>query len=394
MKKILLTMVFLLTALLIAGCELGQRPPAEPVGEPPVFYGIMNAEIYAGSFFDPLEGIIAIDPEDGDITTSVTMTGLEALGLDAGIVTNTGVFDITYTVEDSDGFRVSSTRTVTVIEADDMVDQWVASHLLGCGNYFHGDYVISWCDEFNSSGDNLNDNDINLDHWRFQTGTGTQYGLTAWGNNERQFYREQNVRVDNNRLIIEAILENYGGMPYTSARLWTRATFAQRYGRFEASIRLPVGTGLWPAFWMMPETNTYGGWAASGEIDIMEARGRQPDRSIGALHFGGSWPANTHTAQTYHFPSGQHIGQFNQYAVEWEEGVIRWYVNGNLFKTSTNWYTLNADFPAPFDQPFYLLLNLAVGGTFDNNLTPPDDLFDQPVLMEIAYVRVYTMMSS
>ncbi len=392
MKKILLTMVFLLTALLIAGCELSRKPTTDPIGEPPVFYGIMNAQIYAGNFFDPFEGIIAIDPEDGDITTGITVSGLEALGLDNNIATNTGVFDITYTVEDSDGFIVSSSRTITVNETDEMVEQWVAPHLLGCSNYFSGDYVISWCDDFNGSGDNLNANGVNLDYWRFQTGTGTQHGLTNWGNNERQFYREENARVSGNRLIIEAKRENYATMPYTSARLWTRPTFAQRYGRFEASIRLPVGTGLWPAFWMMPETNTYGGWAASGEIDIMEARGREPDRSIGALHFGGSWPDNTHTAQTYFFPAGQHINQFHQYAVEWEEGVIRWYVNGNLFKTSTNWYTLAADFPAPFDEPFYLLLNLAVGGTFDNNQTPPDDLFDNPVLMEIAYVRVYTLM--
>ncbi len=258
-----------------------------------------------------------------------------------------------------------------------------------CGNPVIGDYVITWCDEFTGEGDNLNDFGVDLDKWGFQIGTGAAYGLTGWGNDEAQYYREENARVEDGRLIIEARKETFGGMRYTSARLWTKPTFHQTYGRFEAKIKLPVGDGLWPAYWMMPQEDVYGGWAASGEIDIMEAKGRFPNQSTAALHFGGAWPNNTHTHQTYQFPTNLSIADFNVYAVEWEEEVIRWYVNDRLIKTSTSWYTEGHDFPAPFDQDFYLLLNLAIGGSFDGGVLPPDSLFDEPVLMEIEYVRVY-----
>ncbi len=258
-----------------------------------------------------------------------------------------------------------------------------------CGEPEIGEYTITWCDEFTGEGDNVNAQGLDLDKWGVQTGTGTEYGLEGWGNGELQYYREENARVEDGRLLIEARNNSYEGADYTSARLRTEPTFSQTYGRFEAKIKLPEGEGLWPAFWMLPQDDVYGGWAASGEIDIMEAKGRLPDQSSGAIHYGGQWPDNTYTHGEYDFPEGRDITDFNVYAIEWEEDEMRWYVNDTLFFTAKLWHTEGHDYPAPFDQDFHLLLNLAIGGHFDEYRTPPDSLFDEPVVMEVDYVRVY-----
>ena len=147
---------------------------------------------------------------------------------------------------------------------------------------------------------------------------------------------------------------------------------------------------------MMPSDSVYGGWAASGEIDIMEARGRLPGETGGTLHYGAAWPNNKYTGASYYFPEGQSISSdFHTYTVEWEPGEFRWYVDGNLFQTQNNWSTTNGEekyaFPAPFDQNYHLILNLAIGGTFDGGLTPDDSML--PAQMEVDYVKVYELTS-
>ncbi len=387
MKKILLFLVLLFTFTLVA-CEIESDSNGDEALEGVTFAGTEDITLEQGATFDPYEGVEVFDVDGSDITSTLEVLGLTQLGFEEGRVHTFGEFIILYVATDKSGEEHTASRGITVTPADEF------DPLLTCGNPVIGDYVITWCDEFTGEGDNLNAYGVDLDKWAFQTGTGTEFGLTGWGNYEAQYYREENARVENGRLIIEARRESHRGSQYTSARLWTRPTFSQTYGRFEAKISLPVGEGLWPAFWMMPQDDLYGGWAASGEIDIMEASGRFEDRSIAALHFGGSWPNNTHTHREYHFPSGMTIADFIVYAIEWEEGEIRWYVNDFLIKTSTNWHTEGGEFPAPFDQDFYLLLNLAIGGTFDGNRLPPDDLFDQPVIMQVEYVRVYQKVES
>lgn len=376
MRKYLFVLVVLFTFNLYACDVINEGVDTTKPG----IHGADDITLTAGDAFDPLEGVSARDENGNDITDTIEISGLEHLRMVDDKVYEVGEFIVVYETK-----TYSAARAVTILEGSGASD----NVLLECGNPFIGDYVITWCDEFTGEGENLNDFGVDLDKWGFQIGTGAEYGLTGWGNYEAQYYREENARVEDGRLIIETRKESFGGMDYTSARLWTKPTFHQTYGRFEAKIKLPVGDGLWPAYWMMPQDDVYGGWAASGEIDIMEAKGRYPNQSIGALHFGGSWPNNTHTHQVYHFPSGTSIADFNVYAIEWEEDVIRWYVNDVLIKTSRSWYTEGHDFPAPFDQDFYLLLNLAIGGSFDGGILPPDSLFDEPVLMEIEYVRVY-----
>lgn len=383
MKTYLFVIMIILSMSLYA-CETSS--PAD-VRDAVIFNGVGDVTLAQGQQFDPLEGVSVFDVEGRDLTEGLEVEGTEHLGLDNGRLTNVGTFILLYRVEDREATMHERGRAITVT-----LDG--ADPLAGCGQPVIGDYVITWCDEFTGIGAHLNAQGVDLDKWAFQTGTGSAFGLTGWGNNEAQYYREENARVENGRLIIEARRENHGGQAYTSARLWTKPTFYQRYGRFEARIRLPIGEGLWPAFWMMPQYDVYGTWAASGEIDIMEARGRTPNQSIAALHFGGMWPHNTHTHATYQFPSGSSIQDFNVYAIEWEEGEIRWYVNDHLIKRSTQWHTDGHAFPAPFDQEFYLLLNLAIGGTFDGGRLPPNSLFDQPVIMEIDYVRVYQIPES
>lgn len=244
--------------------------------------------------------------------------------------------------------------------------------------------VMTWHDEFAGSA-------IDRSRWTFDIGTGADRGLTGWGNNELEYYtdRAQNASVSGGMLRITTLKESYAGSAYTSARMTTRGLFSQAGGRFEIRAALPLGRGLWPAIWMLPEADAYGGWAASGEIDIMEARGQQPGRVEGTIHYGGSWPGNTRSSSIYAFPGGQSISAFNTYALEWDIAptpVMRWYVNDVIYGSQTQWWSSGGTYPAPFDQPFHLLLNLAVGG---NYVGSPDATTPFPATMQVDYVRAY-----
>ena len=137
---------------------------------------------------------------------------------------------------------------------------------------------------------------------------------------------------------------------------------------------------------MMPTDNVYGGWAASGEIDVMEYLGHEPSIVHGTLHYGGSWPNNTSKGKEYKLSNGGFNKGFHTYTLIWEEGKIQWLVDGNLYQTQTNWYTSNGSFPAPFDQKFHIILNLAVGGNWPGN---PDSNAVFPQEFVVDYVRVY-----
>lgn len=258
-------------------------------------------------------------------------------------------------------------------------------------------WTLSWSDEFNG-------NSIDPTKWTYDIGNwivdGSGNGVTSgWGNNEKEYYTDssENAYVKAGKLVIEAKKEQttdaFGTYDYTSAKLKTKGLFSQTYGRYEIRAKLPIGKGLWPAIWMLPENDVYGGWAASGEIDIMEGWGSKPDTVGGTLHYGGLWPGNKYTGKSYVFPSTTTVNVFHEYALEWEPGKIRWYVDGMLYQTQNNWYTKDSNgekfsYPAPFDQDFFMILNLAVGGNFDGDPTA-DTVF--PSKMEVDYVRVYEL---
>jgi beta-glucanase (GH16 family) len=251
--------------------------------------------------------------------------------------------------------------------------------------------TLVWSDEFN--GPNL-DPEV----WFYATGDGTEKGLPGgWGNNELQYYLPDNAMIVNGVLEITARRETAGGLGFTSARINTEDRFAFQYGRIEASIKMPSGQGLWPAFWMLSQDSDYlcDGepcvWAAIGEIDIVEAvnlDGTGGNEIFGTIHYGGEFPANQST-ETRYTPSVDVTDDFHTYALEWDETEIRWYFDGLLYAVQNSWDSSadGKDFPAPFDQPFHILLNLAVGGNFPGS---PDGTTPFPATMEVDWVRVYS----
>jgi beta-glucanase (GH16 family) len=245
-----------------------------------------------------------------------------------------------------------------------------------------GALTLVWSDEFDATR-------LDPRKWYFETGDGSQYGIPGWGNNELQWYLPDSAALSGGTLRITARRESRNGKDYTSARINTRDRFAFRYGRIEARIKLPKGQGLWPAFWLLPQDNTYGGWAASGEIDIAEARnpGATGGNSIyGVIHYGGQWPQNVSSGESYAVATDV-TADFHDYALEWDPTEIRWYVNDILFAVRNTWFSSSAPFPAPFDKRFHILLNLAVGGNFPGAPTA-STVF--PATMEVDYVRVYS----
>ena len=245
-----------------------------------------------------------------------------------------------------------------------------------------GGLNLVWSDEFDAS-------QLDPEVWFFERGDGSQYGIPGWGNNELQYYLEDSARLESGLLVITAREEDVGGKRFTSARINTRDRFAFRYGRVEARMRLPGGQGLWPAFWLLPQDDVYGGWAASGEIDIMEAvnlGGAGGNNVHGTIHFGGAWPDNQFTGSSY-LVSTDATAEFHTYALEWDPNELRWYVDDVLFAMQNAWSTTGGPYPAPFDQPFYLLLNVAVGGDFPG---APNATTEFPVTMEVDWVRVYS----
>jgi beta-glucanase (GH16 family) len=241
---------------------------------------------------------------------------------------------------------------------------------------------LVWNDEFDGV-------QLDPETWFFETGDGSQYGIPGWGNNELQWYLPDSAELANGRLIITAREESRSGKNYTSARINTRDRLAFRYGRVEARIRLPGGQGLWPAFWLLPQDHAYGAWPASGEIDVVEAVNlgvSGGNTVVGTTHYGGEWPNDVLTSNQYLVSSDATI-DFHDYALEWDETAMRWFVDGVLYAVQDSWSTTSAPFPAPFDEPFYILLNVAVGGDFPG---APDGSSVFPVTMEVEYVRIYS----
>ncbi|NNE08865.1 MAG: glycoside hydrolase family 16 protein, partial [Gemmatimonadetes bacterium] len=241
------------------------------------------------------------------------------------------------------------------------------------------DYELVWEDEFNGT-------EVDTSRWEFQTGDGCSIGLCGWGNNELQYYRSQNATVSGGLLTITAREESFGGKDYTSSRLRTKNRGDWTYGRFEMRAKLPIGQGIWPAFWMLSTNEEYGTWAATGEIDIMEYIGSEPDKVFGTLHYGAAFPGNVFSGNDFFLNSGTFNDTFHTFAIEWDPDEIRWYVDGAQYAAQNEWWSTGGPFAAPFDVDFHLLLNLAVGGNLPG---PPDGSTVFPQEFVIDYVRVY-----
>jgi beta-glucanase (GH16 family) len=263
----------------------------------------------------------------------------------------------------------------------------VASMILAatcCVSVASADVSLVWSDEFNGTS-------LDPANWTAEFGNGCP-SLCGWGNNELEFYRPQNVTVSGGNLVLTTLEQSYGGASYTSGKVHSRDKQFFLYGRFEMRAKIPTGGGMWPAFWMMPQDDVYGGWASSGEIDIMESSNGTTYVG-GALHYGGSWPDNRSTSSSYSLGGANFADDFHIYAVEWEPDEIRWYVDGVLFstRTSSQWYSDGApgNPQAPFDQDFYIILNAAIGGNYTGCIEPECITASLPQQYLIDYVRVY-----
>lgn len=224
-------------------------------------------------------------------------------------------------------------------------------------------YQLVWSDEFD--GDH-----VDTSKWRFETGGG------GWGNNEQEYYQAANAVVTNGNLVITAKKETVGNASYTSARMSTEGKFRQAFGRIEARIRLPLGQGLWPAFWMLGDNITAVSWPKCGELDIMEHINTTQE-IYGTMH----WYSGGHVSygsKAMITPDAYHV-----YAIEWSPDAIRWYVDSILYQTADIKGGINNT--GAFQLPFFILLNMAVGGNW------PGVVYDSvlPASMYVDYVRVY-----
>ncbi len=239
-------------------------------------------------------------------------------------------------------------------------------------------FEIAWQDEFDGPVGASPD----PSKWNFEIGTGEN----GWGNQELQYYtdRPENASMDGSgNLVITARAEAFNGQPFTSARITTKGLFEQAYGRFEVRAKTPFGPGMWPAIWMLGNDIDEVDWPQCGEIDIMELRGQEPSIIHGSVH-GPGYSAGDAVTKTFSLEKARFDTQFHVFAIEWGEDFIEYYVDDRLYQRITpdivpgEWV---------FDHPFYMILNIAVGGTFVGFPSPEGTRF--PQTMVIDYVRIY-----
>ena len=389
MNKKIIPLV-LLSSFLLTGCEFiysffpeEEFVPEEKEDDDPTQPETVEFAITSAAFIDANRHLKVNytcnydSPFDvpGHEFSKLNITGVTVSELD---ITHTGYFTLLSPIEnttlkfefyDSENKVYISLRyqNVTLFDPDTPVPPTI--------DYPEGYNTLYWSDEFN--GDSLD-----TSKWTYEIGNGDW----GWGNGESQYYTNSNDTVSDGVLTISAKKQKVDNFDYTSTRIKTQNKVKFTYGYVEAKIALPAVNGMWPAFWMMPNNSVYGGWPHSGEIDIMEARGRVRYTSSSAIHFSN---AGGHTYNTNE-KSGHDITEFHKYAVEWKEDTISFYVDDVMYFTNSKsqWSTQNSSSEtAPFDQDFYIILNLAVGGQFDNWQMPPNNFTS--ATMKIDYVRVF-----
>ena len=234
---------------------------------------------------------------------------------------------------------------------------------------------LIWADEFSGTS-------LDSSRWNIDLGNGCPE-LCGWGNNEQQYYSDspENLKVENGRLLITAREDSLGGLSYSSAKITSFNKGDFRYGRFEASMKLPTSQGMWPAFWLLPTDQVYGEWPQSGEMDVMELIGSNPGQVFGTIHTGFPYTFNS---GYFDLPQGESFADtFHVFSMEWDPDSITWFVDG------VKYHQLSPDTIGPWDpfqEDFHLILNLAVGGNLPG---PVDSTTILPQTMEVDYVRVY-----
>lgn len=250
--------------------------------------------------------------------------------------------------------------------------------LTGWGRCGQPELTLVWQDDFTGAAGQPADDSS----WGYDLGT----GAGGWGNGEQEYYRAENAALDGDgHLAITARKEDFAGSHYTSARLVTKGKREFTRGRFEARIKVPVGQGIWPAFWLLGASIDTVPWPGCGELDVMEARGQEPGRVLGSMHGPGYSGAGA-ISDSYVLPGQAGFdADFHVFAVEWDQASVAWEVDGVTYQVVTP-DQLPDRAAWVFDHPFFIVLNLAVGGNF---LGLPDATTVFPQTMLVDYVRVY-----
>lgn len=244
---------------------------------------------------------------------------------------------------------------------------------------------LIWADEFDQDGA------PNPQNWTFDIGDGSEQGLPGWGNNELQYYtdRPENVKVENGVLVITARQESVQGSNFTSARLKTKGLFEKQFGRFEARIKLPSGKGYWPAFWLLGDDSDGAIWPQVGEIDIMENVGDEPTTIFGTAH-GPGFSGGGSISKEFTLENSRVDSEFHIYGIEWSPNRINYYIDDKLYQSLTPEDVeeeTNGEGVWVFnDRPFYIILNVAVGGNLPGSPNA-ETVFPQNMIVD--YVRVY-----
>ena len=238
-------------------------------------------------------------------------------------------------------------------------------------------YNLVWADEFDGT-------ELNLANWTYEMGDGCP-GNCGWGNNEKQYYREDNTSIVDGNLVITAKKQKFGTKDYTSSRLITKGKKQFKYGRIDIRAALPEGKGLWPALWMLGSNIDAVSWPACGEIDIMELAGDLPNRVVGTVHFGANFSQHQYISMPKYLSGTANFqDEFHVFSINWVADKIEFLVDNEVYHTITP-ASLNGA-PYPFNKNFFFIFNVAVGGTFPgdpNNTTP----FPQNMIVD--YVRVF-----
>jgi beta-glucanase (GH16 family) len=250
----------------------------------------------------------------------------------------------------------------------------------GTGPIGEGEWELVWSDEFDGAAGGGPD----PNKWVYDIGGG------GWGNGQLEFNtdsRDNSALDGNGQLVITARAEEFAGNAYTSARIRTQGKLEQLYGKFEARIKLPTGRGIWPAFWLLGANLGQVGWPACGELDIMEARGDEPSTNHGSAH-GPGYSGGNPLSKAYDLPNNANFADgFHVFTVEWQPGVVRWFVDGEQYHSITE-AQMSAGKQWVFDSPMFIIFDLAVGGAFSGD---PDSTTVFPQEMVIDYVRVYEL---
>ncbi|ULQ55229.1 family 16 glycosylhydrolase [Flavihumibacter rivuli] len=318
----------------------------------------------------PTNLVIQVDNKnDGTGAVAFTATALNAdsykfeFGDGNSANNTTGTASHTYTKPGNNNFVVTVTASNSsgkTIARSTQIMVNVATSGGGTG--------LVWSDEFETNGS------PDPNKWVFEIGTGSN----GWGNNELQYYtnRQDNAVVSNGVLRITAKKENFSGSAYTSSRMITKGKFEFKYGRVEARAKLPQGVGTWPAIWMLGANINAVGWPNCGEIDIMEHKGSEPNKIYGTLHYPGRSGGNADGS--FRMISNA-SSEFHVYSVDWTASHIKIYVDNQLIHSFVNSGSV------PFNHDFFIILNVAMGGTFGGSVDPAFSSSS----MEIDYIRVY-----